>query len=292
VADAPLVRAALLREGAGGLGTSDPAETGRRLRGLFGPRIEWLGSGGAPLPLPIAEAYRAAGLLVLQGYGLTESAPVISFNHKDSYKLDTVGRPIPGVEVRIAADGEVLTRGPHVMPGYWNNPQATAEALRDGWLHTGDLGSLDGDGFLKITGRKKELLVMSSGKKVVPPHIEGLLLSDDCVDQAAVYGEGRNFLTALIVPHWENVRRALREDGEEAVGLGEEALARHPAVHALLERRIAAALREVASWERVKKFVVLPRPFSVAAEELTVSLKLRRNVVYARYSRELEALYE
>src|SRR5262249_21135763 len=140
--------------------------------------------------------FRAAGLLLLQGYGLTESSPVISFNRKASYKLDTVGQAIPDVEVAIAPDGEVLTRGPHVMKGYWNNPEATAEAVRDGWLYTGDLGELDGDGFLKITGRKKDLMVLSNGKKVVPTYLEGLLLADGCIDQAVIYGEARNFLTA------------------------------------------------------------------------------------------------
>jgi long-chain acyl-CoA synthetase len=271
--------------------TPDPEETGRRLRAVFGPRINWLSSGGAPLPRPVAEAYHAAGLLLLQGYGLTESSPVISFNQKTCHKLHTVGRAIPGVEVKIAPDGEVLTRGPHVMKGYWNNPQATAEAIRDGWLHTGDLGQLDADGFLTITGRKKELLVLSNGKKVVPSFIEGLLVADDCIDQAAVCGEGRNFLTALIVPHWENLRRALRAEGAKVDCEGEEALANHPAVRALVQQRIEAALKDVAGYEQVKKFVVLPRPFTVAGDELTVSLKLRRNVVLAKYAAQLEALY-
>jgi long-chain acyl-CoA synthetase len=273
------------------VGAADAEETGRRLRAIFGPRIDWLGSGGAPLPPPVAHAYEAAGLLVLQGYGLTESSPVISFNRKAHYKLETVGQPIPGVEVKIAPDGEVLTRGPHVMKGYWNDPQGTAEAIRDGWLYTGDLGKLDDEGFLTITGRKKELLVMSSGKKVVPPHIEGLLLGDNCIDQVVVYGEGRNFLSALVVPNWDNLRRVLSAEGVALQGADAGALARHPAVRALLRRRMDAALADVASWERVKKFVVLPQPFSVAAEELTVSLKLRRNVVFEKYRAELDALY-
>ena len=166
-------------------------ESRRRLRGVFGPRLDWLSSGGALLALSIAQAFQEAGLLLLQGYGLTESSPVISFNHQQAYKLETVGRPIPGVEVKIADDGELLTRGPHVMKGYWKNPQATAEAIRDGWLHTGDLGQIDADGFLTITGRKKELLVLSNGKKVVPTHIEGLLVADPCIDQAVVHGEGK-----------------------------------------------------------------------------------------------------
>jgi long-chain acyl-CoA synthetase len=270
---------------------SDAEKSRRRLRDVFGPRIDWLGSGGAALPPAIAEAYRAAGLLVLQGYGLTESSPVISFNRKGHFKLDTVGQLLPGVEVRIAPDGEILTRGPHVMKGYWKEPRATAEAIKGGWLHTGDLGELDGDGFLKITGRKKELLVMSSGKKVVPTYLEGLLLADECIDQAVIHGEGRNFLTGLIVPHWENVRRALAAEGVAVDQAPAEELARHPAVLDLLRRRMDAALQDVSSWEHVKKFVVLPRPFTVEGDELTVSLKLRRGVVFRKYGEVLDALY-
>jgi long-chain acyl-CoA synthetase len=266
----------------------DPATTGRRLRAIFGPRMDWLGSGGAPLPPAVAEAYRQAGLLVLQGYGLTESSPVISFNRKEHYKLETVGQAIPGVEVAIAPDGEVLTRGPHVMRGYWNDPAATAEALRDGWLHTGDLGRLDAEGFLTITGRKKDLLVLSNGKKVVPTHLEGLLLADPCIDQAVVYGEGRHFLTALIVPHWDNLRAAL----PATAGQQPEALARQPVVQAFFRQRVDTALAGVSNWEQVRKFLVLPQPFTVAAEELTVSLKLRRSAVLAKHRAALEALYK
>jgi long-chain acyl-CoA synthetase len=269
---------------------ADPKETGRRLRAVFGPRIDYLTSGGAPLPRQVAEAYRDAGVLLLQGYGLTESSPVISFNRKSAYKLETVGRPIPGVEVRIADDGEVLTRGPHVMKGYWNNPRATAEVIVDGWLHTGDLGTLDADGFLSITGRKKELLVLSNGKKVIPSEVEGRLLADPCFDHVVVYGEGRNFLTALVVPHWDNLRRALREAGTAADG-SPEALATSPPVAALLERRMKAALGDLAPWECPKRFLVLARPFSVAADELTVSLKLRRGVIFQHHKDQLEALY-
>jgi len=265
----------------------DPQVVGRRLRDLFGPRVDWLSSGGAPLPYPVARTYADSGVLVLQGYGLTETSPVISFNSKDAYKPETVGRPLPGVDVKIAADGEILTRGPHIMKGYWKNPQATAEAIRDGWFHTGDLGELDGDGFLKITGRKKELLVLSNGKKVPPAFIEGLLQSDPCIDQAVVCGEGRNFLTALIVPHWVNVRAALAESGIA----DESSKAESPAVRELLQRRIQAALAEVSNAEQVKKFLIVPQPFSVADDELTVSLKLRRNVVLAKYARQIEEMY-
>ncbi len=241
----------------------DAEKTARNLWRIFGPRIEVLSSGGAPLPRPVAEAYHAAGLLLLH----------------------------PGVEVKIADDGEVLTRGPLVMRGYWKNDAATAEAIRDGWLYTGDLGEIDADGFLSITGRKKELLVLSNGKKVVPSYIEGLLIADECIDQAAVGGEGRSFLTALIVPHWENLRRALRSEGTPLDDQTPTALRKHPSVISFLHRRIDAALNDVANWERVRKFVVLSQPFSVANDELTVSLKLRRNVALAHHAAELEALY-
>jgi long-chain acyl-CoA synthetase len=271
--------------------TDDPEQTGRKLREVFGGRIDWLTSGGAALPVPIAQAYLQAGLLVLQGYGLTESSPVISFNTKEHYKLDTVGRALPGVEVKIAPDGEILTRGPHVMKGYWKKPEETAAVLKDGWLYTGDLGSLDDEGFLKITGRKKELMILSSGKKVVPSYLEGLLVSDPCIEQAVINGEGRNFLTALIVPNWANLRAVLAGNGVD-VSASEEVLCKHPAVEAELRQRIDRALQDVTSWEHVRKFVVLPRPFSVADEELTVSLKLRRNVVLNRYRHILDQLYQ
>ena len=265
----------------------DPAILGGRLRDVFGPRIDFLGSGGAPLPLAVARAYHDAGLLLLQGYGLTESSPVISFNRKDCYKIESVGQPIPGIEVRIGADGEVLTRGPHVMKGYWKNPQATTEALEDGRLHTGDLGRLDDEGFLHITGRKKELLVLSNGKKVVPSHVEGLLLADACIDQVVVFGEGRNFLSALVVPHWSNLTHALSLPSSAAP----QALAHDPKVRTFLETRIQQALTVVATWEQIRKIVVLAEPFSVARDEMTVSQKLRRSVIFEHHRRELEALY-
>jgi long-chain acyl-CoA synthetase len=263
-------------------------ERSRKLRALFGGRIDWLGSGGAPLPLPIAEAYRAAGLLLLQGYGLTESAPVISFNRKDAYRLDSVGLPIPGVEVRIAADGEILTRGPHVMKGYWKDSQATAEAIEDGWLHTGDLGRLDADGFLYVTGRKKDLLVLSNGKKVAPSHLEGLILADPCIDQVMVCGEGRSFLTALVVPHWPNLCAATGLD----LGRGAESLARDARVIEHLTACVQRALADLSAWEQVHRLVVRSQPFSVAAEELTVSLKLRRSVILEHCRAEVESVYE
>lgn len=263
----------------------DPAVTAKRLKKVFGPRIDWMSSGGAPLPVPIAEAYHAAGLQLMQGYGLTESSPVISFNCKANHKIGTVGRALPGVEIKIAEDGELLTRGPHVMKGYWKNPEATAEAIKDGWLYTGDLGKIDEDGFLSITGRKKEMMVLSSGKKVAPTNIEGLLVADPYIDQAVVIGEGRNFLSALLVPHWGNVKAELSLDGDP------ESLAKHPAVTELLTRRCQQALVDVSRMEQVKKFAVLAKPFSIEADELTVSLKMRRNVILEHNKERIEGLY-
>ena len=272
--------------------TPDPTETARRLRGVFGARIKTLGSGGAPLPVAIEQALRAAGLPLATGYGLTESSPTISFNRLDNFKVGSAGLPVAGVEVKIAPDGEVLSRGPNIMQGYWNNPQATAEAVKDGWLYTGDLGTIDADGFLFITGRKKELIVLSNGKKVVPTQIEGLILGDDCIDQAAVYGEGRHFLTALLVPQWANLRKALQAAGTPLDTESEENLSRHAAVQTLLRDRLDKRLVDVAGYEQVRKFIVLPRPFTVAADELTVSLKLRRSIVFAKYQSELDGLYK
>src|SRR5262249_27434375 len=207
-------------------------------------------------------------------------------------KLETVGQAIPGVDVEIAADGEVLTRGPHVMKGYWNNLKASAETIRDGWLYTGDLGSLDAEGFLSITGRKKELLVLSNGKKVVPNYLEGLILADDCIDQVVIYGEARNFLTALVVPHWNNLRQTAAAEGLTLNHESEDALAKSPAVEEFLRRRIGAALKDESAWEQVKKLLILPRPFTVADEELTVSLKLRREVIFNKHNGRLQQLYQ
>ena len=271
------------------IGSPDPAVTSQRLRDLFGPRIRFLGSGGAPLPWPIEQTLRAAGLPILPGYGLTESAPVLSFNLTCQSKPGTAGRVLPGVEIKIAPDGEILARGPNIMLGYWNNPEATAETVNDGWLHTGDLGTIDTDGFLTITGRSKELLVLSNGKKVIPTYLEGLLVADEWIDQAVVYGEGRHYLTALLVPDWGHIRRAFA--GRVPGSATEDELAGHPVVRNKLQTCVTKRLADVAGYEQVKKFHILPQPFTVAAGELTVSLKTRRGVIFERYRDELAALY-
>lgn len=269
----------------------DPEVTRKRLRAMFGTRIYWLSSGGAPLPSGIAAIYQEAKLPLFQGYGLTETSPVVSFNRPWANKIGTVGQALPGVDIKIAPDGEILCRGPNIMKGYYRNPQASAEVLHDGWFSTGDLGQLDSEGYLSITGRKKELMVLSNGKKLVPSHLEGLLIADDSIDQAAIYGEGRNFVSALIVPHWDNLKKALQARGVAIKDWTPEIAAKNPEVLAYLRERIDHQLAHVSTWEQVKKFIVLTQPFSVAAEELTVSLKLRREVVMSHNAKMLEALY-
>ncbi len=261
------------------------------LKAVFGNRIEWVSGGGAPIPPAVAKALTDAGLELLMGYGLTESSPVISMNVPGRAKIDTVGPPIPGIEVKIADDGEVLTRGPHVMQGYWKNPKATAETIRDGWLHTGDLGELDEDGHLRITGRKKELLVLSNGKKLLPTQIEGVLVTDECIDQVVVCGEGRNFLSAIVVPNWPTLRERLATQGIQIDSLSDDELCHHEGVCCYLMKRIEAALCDFSSWEQIRKCLVLPEPFTVEKEELTVSLKLRRNVVFAKHQNKIDGLY-
>jgi long-chain acyl-CoA synthetase len=267
-----------------------PSPSSPGLRAAFGGCIRWLTCGGAPLATDVQAAYEEADLPMFPGYGLTETSPVISFNGPGHNKAGTVGPPLPGVEVQIAPDGEILTRGPHVMKGYWKQPAATHEALSDGWFHTGDLGSLDADGYLSITGRKKEIIVLSNGKKVVPSAIEGLLTADHLIDQAAVGGDGRPFLSAVIVTCWVEVRRLLSAHYAQLSNMSNAELACRAEVRELLAERISSRLAEVAPWEHVRRFVIATEPFTVESGELTVSLKLRRQAVLDRYAEQLAAV--
>ncbi|MGH7139675.1 MAG: AMP-dependent synthetase/ligase [Pirellulales bacterium] len=254
----------------------------------FGGRLRAACSGGAPLADHVAHFYNERGVLLGQGYGLTESSPVITACTPQAMKIGTAGRPIPGVEVKIAADGEILTRGPHVMLGYWNKPAATSEALCDGWLHTGDLGTIDAEGYLKITGRKKELIVTAAGKKAVPSHLESLLKADPLIEQAVVIGDGRSYLTALIVPNRDALAAELQRQGKniplpEALG--------HADILSLYRERIDARLAGVSQYEQVGKFTLLARPLSVDQGELTLTLKLRREAISKNFADVIETMY-
>lgn len=262
-----------------------------RLHRIFGPRIQHISSGGAPLPRHIGAGFREAGMPLLEGYGLTESSPVISFNRLDAVKVGSVGRSIPRVEVKIADDGEILTRGPHVMKGYWKNPEATREVLtEDGWLHTGDVGYLDADQFLFITDRKKDIIITSGGKNIAPSELERLLISDPYIDQAVVYGDRKPFPTALIVPHFPSLNeKALELECELEV---EGPFICSPRLSAFMADRVERLMQAVSNPERVKAFLLLARPFQLEADELTATMKVRRRHVISKYVAELDRLYE
>jgi len=255
----------------------------------FGGRLRAACSGGAPLPDHVARFFNERGVFLAQGYGLTESSPVITLGTPAAMKIGTVGRAAPGVEVRISDEGEIVTRGPHVMLGYWNKPEATAEVLRDGWLCTGDLGELDAEGFLKITGRKKELIVTSAGKKIAPVHVEALLTADPLIQQVVVVGDRRNYLVALIIPNHEALAVELQRQG---VHLGSTAeLNTQADVLALYRRRIDQRLAGVSQYEQIGKFALLEKPLSIDRGELTLTLKLRRQAIAANHAEVIEGLY-
>jgi long-chain acyl-CoA synthetase len=273
---------------AGKIGPIEPGGL-THLQQLLGGNVRACCSGGAALSDHVAEFFCREGIPLVQGYGLTESSPVITTGAPGRHKLGTVGTPIADVEVRIAADGEILTRGPHVMLGYWNRPQDTAEAMRDGWLHTGDLGALDADGYLRITGRKKELIVTAGGKNIAPVYLESLLAEDPLISQVVVMGDDRKYLAALIVPSPEALRAEIIAR-RIPVTSPAEALA-HPQVHELYREHIDARLAGVSDCEQIQRFALLSRALSVENEELTPTLKLRRKVIQKNFSAEIEALY-
>lgn len=259
------------------------------LASVFGGRLRAGCSGGAPLPDHVAEYYLKNNVILTQGYGLTESSPVISFCTEENNKLGTVGPPIPGVEVKIAQDGEILTKGPHVMVGYWKKPAATAEALKDGWLFTGDIGEIDAEGYLKITGRKKELIVTSGGKNIAPNYLEGLLIADPLIEQAMVIGDRRIFLTALIYPGKVGLASELAAKGISLDQLADPG--NDPRVLELYRERIDARLAGVSDTEQIGKFTLIDRPFSVELGELTPTLKLRRSIIAEHFSNAINAMY-
>lgn len=270
--------------------TFAPEDRARELRRIFGPRIRHVSSGGAPLPKHIGAVFWDLGLPIFEGYGLTESSPVISFNCEARHRLGSVGPVIPGVEVRIAPDGEIMTRGPHVMKGYWKDPQATAQAIVDGWLYTGDVGHVDADGFLFITDRKKELIITSGGKNIAPTELERLLISDPLIDQAVVYGDRRPFVVAIVVPNFEKLQDEVNAHGWKLDIV--DGFIRTPAVLEFYQARIDKLMLAVSQPERVKSCLLLSRPFQVADEELTPTLKLRRRHIVGKFEPQLAALYE
>lgn len=258
-----------------------------KIRAAFGTRFRFAVSGGAPLARELAEFFWSAGIKILEGYGLTETSPVISVNRLEKWKLGTLGPLIPGVEVRIGEDGEILTRGPHVMRGYFGKPQATAEAIDpDGWFHTGDIGEIDAEGFLKITDRKKDLIVLSGGKKAAPQPLENELKRSPFIETPVILGDRHKFLIALIVP---NVARLRQQLGRET--LDPQKLDSDPAARALMQKEIDAFNAHHPHHEQIRAFALLPAELSIESGAMTPTLKVKRRVVERRYHALIENLY-
>lgn len=254
-----------------------------------GGNIRYFLSGGAPLRRDIAEFFSNVGLTICEGYGLTETSPVLTLNPPEKIKFGSVGKPIPHVEIKIAEDGEIIARGPNIMRGYFNKPEDTRAVIdSDGWFHTGDIGHLDKDNYLFITDRKKEILVMSNGKNVAPQPIENLLKSSPYIEQAMIIGDNRNFISALVVPSFTQVENWAKGQGIAAKG---PALANEPKVLDFLTKHVEELCKDLSQYEKVKKIALVDREFSQDLGELTPTLKFKRRVILDRFKDKVEAIY-
>jgi len=262
---------------------------GQRIRERLGGRFRALISGGAPLSVEVADFFEALGLPVLEGYGMTEAAPLISVNPMHDRRIGSVGNPACNAEVKIDEDGEILVRGPNVMAGYWKRKKESAERLKGGWLHTGDIGRLDEDGYLYITDRKKDIIVTSGGENIAPQRIEGLLIGDAMIDQVVVYGDRRPYLVALLIPNEESCKAWATEQGLPESDWAH--LCSSKVLRKMLQTRIAAILHPLNAYEQVRRIYVLDTPFTIDEGILTPTLKVRRRQVIDRYGDLLEALY-
>lgn len=260
----------------------------KKARDRFGGRLKYFVSGGAPLNVDIGVYFTALGIKFLQGYGLTESAPLISVNPPEKFKMHTVGPPVRNTEVRIAEDGEICVRGELVMEGYWGDQAATDEVIKDGWLHTGDVGHLDEDGYIQITDRKKDIIVNTGGDNIAPQKVEGELILQPEIQQSMVHGDKRPHLVALIVPDLEWLGGWAAAEGKPN---DLAALADDPDLHAIISAVLDRVNKELSVIERVRKFVIAGQPFTIENEMMTPTMKARRHMIRAAYGEALEALY-
>ena len=257
----------------------------------FGGRIRLLVSGGAALPEDLGYIYFGAGIPIIQGYGLTETSPVITTSHLDALRIGTVGTPIPNVDIRIAADGEIEVRGPNIMRGYYNKPEETRAVFTDdGWFKTGDIGAMDADGYLTITDRKKELFKTSGGKYISPQPIEQAIKASRFVNQVVLVGSERKFPAALIVPNWEQLESYCKLKGIQVQNRRE--LCEHPRIIDLLERQIDRLTPNLARYEKIKKVALLENEFTIEGGELTPTLKIKRRVIDQKYRDVIEKFYD
>lgn len=262
----------------------------QKLRAATGGNLRFFISGGAALARELGVFFEAVGILVLEGYGLTESSPVITVNRPNDYKFGSVGKPIPGVEVKIAKDGEILAYGPNIMQGYFKKKKETNEVITDGWLHTGDIGVFDAEGFLIITDRKKSLFKTSGGKYIAPTPIENMFLGSKYIDQFIIIGDKRMFVSALVVPDFE----ALKEyaDANRISYNKPEELIELKQINELIEKDFTKFQKNLANYERIRKFTLLSKPFTIEDGEMTPSLKLKRKVIEERYRDLIEGMYQ
>ena len=256
----------------------------------LGGRVKMVLSGGAPLSAELAAFFIGAGLEIYEGYGLTETSPVIAVNTPQARRVGTVGRIIPGVEVKIAEDGEILSRGPHIMKGYWNNDDATRQAIDpDGWFHTGDIGEIDAGGFLKITDRKKDIIINAYGKNIAPQPLEALLKSSPYIGTPVLVGDRRKYLIALLVPNFDKLERDAKAMGVQFNSRDE--LIANPKVQQIYQTEIDRFNQNLDRQEKIRRFALLPRDFSIDEDEITPSLKVKRKMIDKKYKEIIDQLF-
>ena len=263
----------------------------KKIQLKLGGKVKFFISGGAPLSRNVAEFFAALDIMILEGYGLTETSPVLTASRPDKIRFGSPGVPLPNVKIKIAKDGEILAKGPNIMQGYYKDPEATKKVFNDeGWFFTGDIGEIDQDGFLKITDRKKSIIVTSAGKNIAPAPLEIALVSSNFIEQALVVGDKRNFITALIVPEFENIKKYLNDKGKDLAS--NEAIVEHIDVISLLDKELESTMEGFSRTERVKKISLISRQFSIEKGEMTPKMSLVRKVIECNFEDKINQLYK